>query len=497
MAAVAPLPAATLSHDKSLNAQIQHVLNDTKSNVPSGSKFTLVPRVDVTELADDTTEVTEEETESLVCVHEPVRKSYHTQAVTFRSEIQTHIRSVMKTSDDMLFSIREIVENLDKATHEKILFKDQYDSVCQKRDEISGRLEVSSKECIVLRRRLYDMSKARDRAEIALEAESGKLIEKEYECQALRDDLTRLQQRSESMEKSLEELTTRLSLSEAMAHERLLEYNKIHLELETMKTTFTDLFNEKKFLARELAQARVHLKNITDQLEVLKEEFKKTKVELETRTKELKTAQEDLKDAQQLKDKAVEERRKAIEERDRALQGEHQAIEDRKGAIEGRDRAIFDYQSAKTELIRDQALLQDYESRTISLESKLVIIEEERDNAVQKSITWEHFRDEIKEQFDEADARAHCLADELKEADEITKKAQAEVVEAKKTTEKVCSDYSILYIEKEKIYQQFVQSESRKNEAIAKEIKALEDLVAADAERDLMKDKYEDMEDCT
>jgi len=103
------------------------------------------------------------------------------EAVFFCADNQVHLRSVQKTSDDMLFKIREIVERLDKAIHKNLFHKGQYDSLCERYKYVTNRLQTCTKECVTLRARLYEMSKARDRAEIELEAVCGQLLEKEHE----------------------------------------------------------------------------------------------------------------------------------------------------------------------------------------------------------------------------------------------------------------------------------------------------------------------------
>ncbi|OAP59632.1 hypothetical protein AYL99_06930 [Fonsecaea erecta] len=498
MAAVVPgaLSAAVEapSFDKLPKVDVKPVAEDPL--LTGRPKFELIPQVSIKAIPEETkSESSDEAVTSLICSHAPVRSTYHRQAVTFRSEIQVHLRSVQKTSDDMLFRIREIVESLDKATHEKLLHKEQYDSLCQRYKDITARLETSTQECVTLRTRLYEMSKARDRAEIELEALSGHLLEKEHECMELKEETCVLNKQIVSLEQTLVEITHRLVEAEAAAKIRLEEYNAAVKELEILKASMTVLFKEKEHLATELAITRMNFKEVSSKLEAIKQKFISIEHRCGTLETELKSVREELVKAKEARDKALAERKEAIHERDVAMQRMDEAIEDRNGAIRARDSAIFDYQSAKTDLVRDQALLKDCQLNLESLQSRFEIVIKERDYAILNQTSLEHYRDELVEQFKEADARAHHFKFEFEKAVGERQHAEADLRNASKKMEELQHDKDVLVIEREQLYLQLKASEARRNEAIAKESKAFEELLAATQECARMTKKYEDMED--
>ena len=94
--------------------------------------------------------------------HVAVRSSLHKEAVHLRSDLQLHLRSVMRTGDDMLAKIRGVIEELDTAVHARQLAEGELVDVEAKRDIIKKQLEQTTKECSVLRIRLLEMSKARE-----------------------------------------------------------------------------------------------------------------------------------------------------------------------------------------------------------------------------------------------------------------------------------------------------------------------------------------------
>ncbi|KIW90257.1 uncharacterized protein Z519_08901 [Cladophialophora bantiana CBS 173.52] len=466
------------------------------SLLASRPKFELAPQVSIKSIPEDNrSEASDDAVNSLICAHAPVRSTYHREAVSFRSDIQVHLRSVQKTSDDMLFKIREIVESLDRATHEKLLHKEQYDGLCQRYKDITARLEISTQECVTLRARLYEMSKARDRAEIELEALSGHLLEKEHECAELREETSTLHKQIVSMEATLVGLTSRLVEAEATARIRLEEYNAAVKELEILKASMAVLFAEKETLATELAITRMKFKEVSSKLEVVKQKFISIEHKCTALETELKSVREELIKAKEARDKAITERKDAIHERDIAVQRMDEAIEDRNGAIRARDGAIFDYQSAKTELIRDQAMLKDCQLNLETLQKRFEIVIRERDYAVHNQSSLEHYRDELVEQFKEADSRAHGFKFELEKATEARQHAENEVQATLKKMEILCHDKDVIVLEREQLYLQLKESEARRNEAIAKESKAFEELLEATQECTNVTKEYEDMED--
>ncbi|KIW35594.1 uncharacterized protein PV07_02281 [Cladophialophora immunda] len=487
-------PVEATSFDKLPKVDVKPVVEDPL--LASRPKFELIPQVSIKSIPEENkSEASDDAVNSLICAHAPVRSTYHREAVSFRSDIQVHLRSVQKTSDDMLFRIREIVESLDKATHEKLLHKEQYDSLCQRYKDITARLETSTQECVTLRTRLYEMSKARDRAEIELEALSGHLLEKEHECMELREETSVLHKQIVTMEATLVDLTSRLVEAEATARIRLEEYNAAVKELEILKASMAVLFTEKETLATELALTRMQFKEVSSKLEVIKQKFISIEHKCNTLETELKSVREELIKAKDARDKAIAERKEAIHERDVAVQCMDEAIEDRNGAIRARDSAIFDYQSAKTELVRDQALLKDCQLNLETLQYRFEIVIKERDHAVHNQSSLEHFRDELVEQFKEADARAHHFKIEFEKAVDAKQHAEDEVSTTLKKMEDLRHDKDVLVIEREQLYLQLKESEARRNEAIAKESKAFEDLLEATQECARMTKKYEDMED--
>ncbi|OQV04777.1 hypothetical protein CLAIMM_09609 [Cladophialophora immunda] len=474
-------PVEATSFDKLPKVDVKPVVEDPL--LASRPKFELIPQVSIKSIPEENkSEASDDAVNSLICAHAPVRSTYHREAVSFRSDIQVHLRSVQKTSDDMLFRIREIVESLDKATHEKLLHKEQYDSLCQRYKDITARLETSTQECVTLRTRLYEMSKARDRAEIELEALSGHLLEKEHECMELREETSVLHKQIVTMEATLVDLTSRLVEAEATARIRLEEYNAAVKELEILKASMAVLFTEKETLATELALTRMQFKEVSSKLEVIKQKFISIEHKCNTLETELKSVREELIKAKDARDKAIAERKEAIHERDVAVQCMDEAIEDRNGAIRARDSAIFDYQSAKTELVRDQALLKDCQLNLETLQYRFEIVIKERDHAVHNQSSLEHFRDELVEQFKEADARAHHFKIEFEKAVDAKQHAEDEVSTTLKKMEDLRHDKDVLVIEREQLYLQLKESEGRRNEAIAKESKAFEDLLEATQE---------------
>ncbi|KIX97150.1 uncharacterized protein Z520_07264 [Fonsecaea multimorphosa CBS 102226] len=496
--AIVPSPLSatveTPAFDKVPKIDVKPVVEDPL--LASRPKFELIPQVSVKSIPEESkSEASDDAVNSLICSHAPVRSTYHREAVSFRSDIQVHLRSVQKTSDDMLFRIREIVESLDKATHEKLLHKEQYDSLCQRYQDVTTRLENSTQECVTLRTRLYEMSKARDRAEIELEALSGRLLEKEHECIELKEETSVLHKQIVSMEATLVDITSRLVEAEATARIRLEEYNAAVHELEILKASMTVLFKEKETLATELALSRMKFKDVSSKLEVIKQKFISIEHKCSSLDTELKSVREELIKAKEARDKALAERKEAIHERDVAMQRMDEAIEDRNGAIRARDGAIFDYQSAKTDLVRDQALLKDCQLNLETLQSRFEIVIKERDYAMNNQSSLEHFRDELVEQFKEADARAHHFKIEFEKAVEVKQHAEEELRKTLKKMEDLRHDTDVLVIEREQLYVQLKESEARRNEAIAKESKAFEELLKATQECARMTKKYEDMED--
>ncbi|OAL29215.1 hypothetical protein AYO20_09268 [Fonsecaea nubica] len=489
-----PTTAEGSSFDKLPKVEVKSVVEDPL--LASRPKFELIPQVSIKSVPEESkSEASDDAVNTLICAHAPVRSTYHREAVSFRSDIQVHLRSVQKTSDDMLFRIREIVESLDKATHEKLLHKEQYDSLCQRYKDVTARFEISTQECVTLRTRLYEMSKARDRAEIELEALSGHLLEKEHECMELKEETSVLHKQIVSMEATLVDITSRLVEAEATSRIRLEEYNAAVKELEILKASMSVLFTEKETLATELAITRMQFKEVSSKLEVIKQKFISIEHKCGSLETELRSIKEELIKAKEARDKAIAERKEAIHERDLAVQRMDEAIEDRNGAIRARDSAIFDYQSAKTELVRDQTLLKDYQLNLETLQYRFEIVIKERDYAVHSQSSLEHFRDELVEQLKEADGRAHHFKIEFEKAVEAKQHAQNDVQSTLKKMEDLRHDKDVLVIEREQLYIQLKESEARRNEAIAKESKAFEELLEATQECARMTKKYEDMED--
>ena len=443
------------------------------------------PEVSIKPVADDASEASDEYVSStVVYTHTPVRSHLHGETVHLRSELQTHLRSVMKTGDDMLSKIRDIVEQLDIAVHAKNLAIEQYEEACKKREEIRRRFESINEECAELRVRLFGMSKARDSAEISLEAASGRLLELEKKYCELEKEKNRLFDVISETEARFMEVRHRLADAEAKVRKYVQEVSDFKLDIEILKKEKKVLHDERESFKADLATVRAKNKELHLEIEKVKQSLSTATTNLSVITVELNTIKIDLKKATELKEAAFAERDLAIEDRNTAIKKAECAVLERDDARQARDQAINAEQSLKVKWVRDAALLEECQVSLTHLRKKIQNLTREHDAAVTGARSMEHLRDEALEMFREADSERHRLSCALSSAVEDRMKAKQEVDEAQAETKKVQSSLEVVFKEKEIIKVELSQSEAKKNEAIAKEVKALEDLVKADKERD-------------
>ena len=376
-------------------------------------KLSNLPKVEVVSISDDASETSEDDDDDTCSPP----NSYYEKAVALRSDIQVHLMSATQTSDAMLSSIREVVEKLGRATHEKDLYKDQYDDLCKKRDDLIKRLEAATKESISLRASLLDMSKSRDRAEIECEVINCQLREKKNKITLLKQELAALHKQIEEKETLLKDLSNKLVQAEADKEEYRMKYDAANKELECVKSTMNDLFREKEGLANELVNARIELKKKLLELVSLKDRFSSIKHKYDQLHGKIDVIKEDLRKAQEAREKAEKDKKKAEIDRDSALERERQANLNLQGAKDARDRAIRDWQATKKDLVRDQALLKDTKVRLELLQTKYDAL------LKKKSGGWQHEREELLKELTEARNLAQHLRKNLASTIEEYKKA--------------------------------------------------------------------------
>lgn len=453
------------------------------------------PKVEVKSIADDASDTSEEVTSTtIVCEHTPVRSHLHKEAVHLRHDLQVHLRSVMKTGDDMLVRIRGIVEELDIAVHDKRLAVEQRETAERQRDEMSTRLRNVADECVTLRARLLSMSKARDRAEIDLEATRGRVLELEEETHELHKELKRLHLQISELETKFSETTHRLVETEARARHYITQVTELNIKIESLKKENSSLHDFNCKLGEEVAQSRFKIKDLSTSLEKVKQELIHATGELKGSITELKTAKDDLKKAIKARDFAVSEHDRAVKDREAAVLKAESAVLERDDARRARDQAIESKQSAEAKWVRDCILLEDSQRSVTSLRKTIESLTKERDRAVQSAADCEHMRDEAIEMFEKADVERHRLKHELTRAVKERREAELALEHAKCEIKDIQNQREILIKEKEILQSDLNKSEDAKNRAISKEAKALEDLEEAEKARIHLIEKYDELE---
>ena len=447
---------------------------------------------------DSSSTCSEELTSTVVCAHSPVRSHMHRDAIHIRSELQSHLRSCMKSGDDMLFKIREFTESLDHAFHEQRLATELYDEATRKQREIQKQLDTTTKECKTLKATLLELSKSRDNAEIQLEAASGHLLEKERECDDLRLQITHVQERVEFFTHKYNETSSELIHKAAEAKAFKTAADNLTIELEASNKTIKGFKAENQKLLKDNADIRMTNKTLREKDEQFKRELSTVKSRLSAITIQFEKSKQDLKEANNAEKEAHKQLDAANKDRTTAEEKEAAAKVDRDGARAARDAAIADFQSINAQFNREEALRKEVQYSLKHLQASYNKACKDRDSAAQSSAEWHHMRDELVDQLQEVEKARHCLLHDLNTAVEQKLAAEQRTQEARKEVLKVQHDYDELTIAKTQVEQNLLKTEVEKNAAIAKEAKALEDLVAADSSRDaavleakLLEDKFQ------